>query len=67
VSSINISDLVNFENNLKENQYIKSFMVMSPSIQNGFDMNCTTVDDKDYSAIITQALLSNDHLMGLRE
>ena len=42
-------------------------MAMSPSIQNGFDMNCTTVDDRDYSAIITQALLSNEHLMGLKE
>lgn len=67
INSVNIQDLVNFENNLKENIYIKNFMVMSPSIQNGFDMNCTTVDDKDYSAIITQALLSNEHVMGLKE
>lgn len=40
---------------------------MSPSIPNGFDMNCTCVNVDDFSTIICQSLLSNDHLTGLKE
>ena len=39
---------------------------MSPSIPNGFDMNCTKLDLMDTSSIITQALLSNDHILALK-
>lgn len=56
-----------FEERLKKNEHIKTFMKMSPSIPNGFDMNCTNVDVDDFSTIICQTLLSNDHILGLKE
>ena len=52
---------------MKKNAAIKELMKMSPSIPNGFDMNCTMVNVDDFSTIISQALLSNDHIVGLRE
>lgn len=56
-----------FEDRLKTNPKIKALMKMSPSIQNGFNMDCTIVDESDLSSIITQAILSNEYMMGLRE
>ena len=60
-------ELMDFEERLKKNQMIKKFMSMSPSIPNGFDLNCTNVDDNDFSTIICQAMNSNDHIIGLKE
>lgn len=62
----NGSNLVDFEERLKKCDSIKKLLVMSPSIPNGFDMNCTTIDVDDFSTVICQALLSNDHIMGLK-
>lgn len=59
--------MTEFEARLKKNAVIKKFMEMSPSIPNGFDMNCTKVDVDDFSTIICQTLLSNDHILGLKE
>jgi hypothetical protein len=58
--------LVDFEERLKKCKFIKDLLRMSPSIPNGFDLNCTTIDVDDFSTIICQALLSNDHIMGLK-
>ena len=59
--------IFDFENRLKENALIKKFMSISPSIPCGFDLNCTNVDENDLSTIICQALLSNEHIIGLKE
>ena len=64
---MDVTDLMEFEERLKKNEIIKKFMSMSPSIPNGFDLNCTNVDDNDFSTIICQAMLSNDHIIGLKE
>jgi hypothetical protein len=63
---VNNSDIVDFEERLKKCTFIKDLFVMSPSIPNGFDLNCCAVDVDDFSTIICQALLSNDHIMGLK-
>ena len=44
--------MMEFEERLKKNQAIKELMKMSPSIPNGFDMNCTMVNVQDFSTII---------------
>ena len=62
----NGSTLVDFEERLKKCDSIKNLLVMCPSIPNGFDLNCTAVDVDDFSTVICQALLSNDHIMGLK-
>jgi hypothetical protein len=59
--------LFNFEEKLKKNEVVKKFMRMSPSIPNGFDENCTMLDEHDFSTLICQALISNDYYQGLRE
>jgi len=40
---------------------------MSPSIPDGFNMNCTRANPDDLSSIICQAHLSNENVMGLKE
>lgn len=62
-----VTALTEFEERLKKHPSIKQFMKMSPSIPNGFDMNCTNVDVDDFSTVICQTLLSNDHILGLKE
>mmetsp|Transcript_22920 Transcript_22920/g.35275 ORF Transcript_22920/g.35275 Transcript_22920/m.35275 type:complete len:109 (+) Transcript_22920:3563-3889(+) len=47
-----ILSLMDFEQRLKSNSVIKEFLKMSPSIPNGFDMNCTQVNVDDFSTII---------------
>jgi hypothetical protein len=61
------SHLMSFEERLKKNATIKALMKMSASIPNGFDMDCTKVDENDFSTIICQAMLSNDYIYGLKE
>jgi hypothetical protein len=58
--------IIDFDQNLLSNKFIKKLLEMSPSIPNGFDMNCTKLDLMDTSSIITQALLSNDHILALK-
>ena len=48
----NGSTLVDFEERLKKCDSIKKLLVMSPSIPNGFDLNCTTIDVDDFSTVI---------------
>ena len=60
-------ELMDFEERLKKNESIEEFMKMSPSIPSGFDLNCCNVDVDDFSTIICQALISNDHIIGLKE
>lgn len=62
-----VAALTEFEERLKKHPSIKQFMKMSPSIPNGFDMNCANVDVDDFSTVICQTLLSNDHILGLKE
>lgn len=66
-SKINLIELLEFEERLKKNPTVEKFMEISPSIPNGFNMNCTNVNLDDFSTIICQALLSNEHLVGLKE
>jgi len=47
-----IRNIFDFEDNLKSNDIIKEFMSMSPSIPDGYDMNCTNVNPDDFSTII---------------
>lgn len=61
------SHLMSFEDRLKKKAAIKALMKMSASIPNGFDMDCTKVDENDFSTIICQAVLSNDYIYGLKE
>lgn len=63
---VDINLIIDFDQNLLSNKFIKKLLEMSPSIPNGFDMNCTKLDLMDTSSIITQALLSNDHILALK-
>lgn len=47
-----VAALTEFEERLKKHPSIKQFMKMSPSIPNGFDMNCANVDVDDFSTVI---------------
>ena len=51
-SHIDIDKMILFEERLKKDENIKKLMQMSPSIPNGFNMNCTQMDEKDFSTII---------------
>ena len=62
-----ISGLINFEERLKNNQMLKDFFKMSPSVPAGLDMDCTQIDLNDFSTIICQAMLSAQHIFGLKE
>lgn len=62
-----LEGVLNFEERLKKEQSIKKLMKMSPSIPDGFDMDCTLVDENDFSTIICQAHLMNDYILGLKE
>ena len=62
-----IEKMLIFEERLKKDENIKKLMQMSPSVPNGFNMNCTQMDEKDFSTIICQGILSNEHLLGLKE
>ena len=46
------AELLNFEERIKKDEDIKKFIQMSPSIPNGFNLNCAKVDEKDFSTII---------------
>jgi hypothetical protein len=52
IDYVNTTNLVDFEDRLKKCQYIKDLLVMSPSIPNGFDLNCCAVEVDDFSTII---------------
>ena len=52
---------------VKKEAAFRKFMELSPSVPNGFDMNSTNVNLNDFSTIICHCLLSNEHLLGLRE
>jgi len=46
---------------------MKEFLSINPAIPDGLNLECTAVNQDDFSTIICQALLSNDHLTGLRQ
>ena len=62
-----LDNLLHFEDRLKKQESIKQLMKMSPAIPDGFDMDCTLVDENDFSTIICQAHLSTDFFLGLKE
>lgn len=62
-----INSLVTFEEGLKNSSLLKEFFKMSPSIPAGLDMDCTQIDLDDFSTIICQAMLSTQHIFGLKE
>ena len=64
---INVKNLIDFEERVKNEKSLNKLMLMSPSVPSGFDLNSTTLNQCDFSTIICQALISNEHLIGLKE
>ena len=58
---------MDFEDRLKMEQNINDLMKLSASVPSGFDLNCTQLDQNDFSTIICHSLISNEHLIGLKE
>jgi hypothetical protein len=44
--------LMDFEERLRQTKIVKDLLKMSPSIPDGFDMNCTNVNVDDFSTLI---------------
>lgn len=62
-----LADLIDFEDRLKNYQQVNELMKLSASVPSGLDLNCITLDQNDLSTIICHTMISNEHLIGLKE
>lgn len=62
-----LSDLIDFEDRVKTSHALNELMKLSASVPSGLDLNCISLDQNDLSTIICHTLISNEHLIGLKE